>query len=467
MSPDPLQAARALAPGDWLVGGAVRDRLLGRETIDFDLATAQEPRGLARALARRLDAHVFELSEGFGGWRVVARDHAWQVDVVPLLEGRIETDLAARDLTINAIAQRLDDLRLVDPFAGQDDLAAKRLRMVSPAAFGADPLRVLRTARLACELDFAVEPETAGAARAHAGGLNSVSPERVFAELRRLLASPRAVSGLDLLQALGITAVLLPELQALHGVVQSPYHHLDVYEHTRAVLESTIALEGDLENRFPGYGGRLAALLAEPLTGEVSRGEALRFGALLHDIAKPQTRAVTQEGRTTFMGHDVRGAAMAVAILGRWRASQRLCDHVAALTRHHLRLGFLVHSAPLGLRDVYRYLAACEPVGVDVTLLSVADRLATRGRNAEPAIERHVALAREMIAPALAWRERRPRPPLRGDEVAAALGESPGPWLGRLLRELEEEAYAGEISGREQAMARARELAQGDPVGDR
>jgi putative nucleotidyltransferase with HDIG domain len=193
----------------------------------------------------------------------------------------------------------------------------------------------------------------------------------------------------------------------------------------------------------------------------------MRFGALLHDIAKPQTREVSHEGRTTFMGHDVQGAAVAVAILSRLRVSQRLRDYVAGLTRHHLRLGFLVHQAPLSRREVYRYLAACEPVGVDVTMLSVADRLATRGRNAEPAIERHLALARAMIGDALAWQDDRPRPPVRGDEVVRAVGGTPGPWLGRVLAELEQAAYAGEISGRQEALERARQLAEGHPVGDR
>jgi poly(A) polymerase len=462
VSPDPLAVLRDLAPGGYLVGGAVRDRLLGRATADYDIATADEPCRLARALSRRLDAHPFELSEGFGAWRVVARDHSWQIDVLPLLHGRIEADLGQRDLTVNAIAQRLRDDELVDPFGGREDLAAHRLRMVSSRVFGADPLRALRTARLACELAFDVEAETARAARRDAGGLATVAPERIFAELRRVLASDRAVAGLELMESLGVTAVILPELDALRGVRQSPFHHLDVYEHTHAVLASTIELQADPERWFPGHGAALLALLGAPLTGELSRGEAMRFGALLHDIAKPQTRAVSEDGRTTFMGHDLQGAAVVLDILSRLRVSQRLRDHVAALTRHHLRLGFLVHRMPLTRRDTYRYLAACEPVEIDVTVLSVADRLATRGRNSELAIERHLSLAREMLGDALVWQERRPRPPLRGDDLVRELGARPGPWLGRLLTELEEAAYAGEICGREQALARARELTAGD-----
>ena len=170
---------------------------------------------------------------------------------------------------------------------------------------------------------------------------------------------------------------------------------------------------------------------------------------------------MTPEGRVTFIGHDVAGAEIAAAVLARLRASERLREHVAALTRHHLRLGFLVHEMPLGRRAIYRYLRACEPVQVDVTLLSVADRLATRGRGSDEAIARHLELARELLGEALAWREVRPRPPVRGDELARAVGLRPGPELGQLLAELEEASFAGEISSPEEAIDRARAIVGG------
>ncbi len=164
------------------------------------------------------------------------------------------------------------------------------------------------------------------------------------------------------------------------------------------------------------------ALLAEPLADELTRGEALRWGALLHDAAKPLTREVRPEdGRVTFIGHDVRGAELARAVLERLRASERLRAHVAALVRHHLRLGFLVHEPqPLARRTVFAYLRACSPVEVDVTLLSIADRLATRGDRAQEAIEAHMRLARGCSSTdALRWRAQGPpRPLLRGDELA-------------------------------------------------
>jgi poly(A) polymerase len=455
----PLEALAGIAGEPaWLVGGAVRDRLLGRATDDYDVAVGGDARRLARALARSTDAHVFALSEAFGVWRVVARDHRWQVDVLPLVGRSIETDLAHRDFTINAIAEPLNDGGYVDPFGGVDDLRGRVLRMVSTEAFADDPLRTLRLARLACELDFGVDPGTAAAAAARASGLAAVAPERVFAELKRIVIADRALAGLGLMDALGATDVVLPELIAMRGVDQSPYHHLDAYEHTRLVLASTIELSRYPEKWFGSQAAAVARFLDEPLANELSRGQALRFGALMHDVAKPLTRRVTPEGRITFIGHDVVGAEVATEILTRLRASDRLREHVAALTRNHLRLGFLVHEAPIGRRAIYRYLRACEPVQVDVTMLSVADRLATRGRGSDEAITRHLGLARDLLGEALAWREARPRPPVRGDELARAVGLRPGPELGQILRELEEASFAGEITSREQAIDRARSM---------
>jgi tRNA nucleotidyltransferase/poly(A) polymerase len=179
----------------------------------------------------------------------------------------------------------------------------------------------------------------------------------------------------------------------------------------------------------------------------------MRFAALLHDAAKPLTRAVRPDGRVTFLGHDAQGAKLARAVLGRLRSSVRLRDYVATLVAHHLDLGFLVHRRPLDRRAIWRYLQATHPFSADVTIFTVADRLATRGRNAEAAIAAHLEVAREMLD------ADPPAPPLvRGDELIAELGIRPGPQLGRLLAQLAEEQYAGEINTRADALARARHL---------
>ncbi len=490
----------------WLVGGAVRDRLLGRATADLDLVIDGDPADTARALARACGpAACFALSEEFGAWRVVARDGSWQIDVERLRGESLEDDLLLRDFTVNAIAEPLQGGASIDPHGGLRDIEEQRLRMVAPRAFAEDPLRVLRLVRIAVELGLEPERETLLSARAAARGLESVSAERVFMELRRILDAPGALRGLELAREVGAIAVVLPELEALRDVQQSHFHHRDVHDHTLEVLERTIALQRDPAVLLSGgsggqgdgasaeYGdgasakhgdgasakhgdgtsakhgegaaermaGEVKALLAEPLADGLTRGGALRWGALLHDAAKPATRAVRADGRVTFIGHDVAGAALAREVLGRLRASERLQGHVAALVRHHLRLGFLVHDPqPLARETVFAYLRATEPVEVDVTLLSVGDRLATRGDKATEAIEAHMRLAHTMLDDALRWRAQggSPRALLRGDELARELGIPLGPRVGELLEELARAQYAGRVQTPEQALDFTRSL---------
>jgi putative nucleotidyltransferase with HDIG domain len=383
------------------------------------------------------------------------------VDLTALRGGSIEADLAARDFTIGAVAVPLGGGDLVDPHGGLADLERGVLRVVREDSFAADPLRLLRAARLAAELELELDAGTLALARSEAARAAEPAGERQLVELRELLGGPHPLRGLELLDELGLTDVVLPEVAALRGVEQGPNHHLDVHGHTLAVLERTLEVERDLD-RFAGERAEEAsAFLAEPLADEMTRGTALRFGALLHDIAKPQTRG-ERAGFVTFIGHDREGVAVIEGIGARLRASRALTRHLQALTLHHLRLGFLVHEAPLPQRRVHEYLRATDPVSADVTLLTVADRLSARGSGpfaTEEAVEAHLTLARQLLAAALDWR--RDGPPerlLRGDELAAELGIAPGPEVGELLAELEAAQYAGEIGTREEAVALAGRL---------
>jgi len=459
----PFVKAVQLAVGEgreaWIVGGAVRDAALAGEVRDLDLAVRGDPKPLARAIAAELGDHAFELSAEFRTWRVVSRRHGWQVDLTALRGDAIEEDLAGRDFTIGAVAVPLGDGEAVDPFSGLADLDARLLRAVGEQSFGEDPLRLLRAARLAAQLDLEIDPATAHLAQAAARRAGDPAGERQLAELRQLLGGPDPLRGLRLLGELGITAVVLPELETLRGVEQGPNHHLDVYDHTVAVLEHTLEVERDLD-RFAGEdAAAVAELLDEPLADEMTRRTALRFGALFHDIAKPATKA-ERDGFVGFRGHDEVGVEVVGGICRRLRASRRLTQHLQALTRHHLRLGFLIPEMPLTRRRVHSYLRTTEPVIVDVTLLTVADRLSARGKGpiASPEmVSAHLELARQMIAAGLEWRrEGPPTPLLRGDEIVAELGIEPGPEVGSALAELEAAQYAGEVTDRRGAIEHLR-----------
>jgi poly(A) polymerase len=454
-------ARRALEGEAWIVGGAIRDALLGEPVSDADLAvTPGEEKRAARTIADAAGGSAFALSAEHATWRAIVPE-GWHVDVAALRAETIEADLEARDFTVDAIAVPLTGGEPLDPTGGLADAEARRLRAASERTFEQDPLRLLRAVRIASRHDLGIEEGTAALARTAAPRAADPAGERQFAELRAIVGGPRPLAALALMDELELTGVVLPELNALRGVVQNPNHHLDVLGHTLKVLEEWLAIEADL----PAFAGELAeataAFLAEPLADELNRTEALRFGALFHDLGKPETRGESGS-YVTFIGHDQAGARITAEICQRLRTSRRLSTHLQGLALHHLRLGFLIHQRPLSRRVVYEYLRATEPVPVDVTLLSAADRLAARGTGpiAGPEmIGAHLELAREMLADGLAWhREGPPAPPLTGEELGAELGLEPGPELGRVLEELREATYAGEISDRAGALELARKL---------
>lgn len=465
-APATRAAREALAAEDdvWIVGGAVRDAIAGREVTDLDLAVAGEEASAARRIAEAAGGIAFELSAEFATWRALAPGRDWHVDVARMRGGGIEADLAVRDFTVNAIAVPLADPEAepLDPHGGAADGAAGRLRAVSERSFADDPLRILRAARLGAQLGFEIEPATVTLAREAAPRAGEPAGERQLAELRMLVAGPDPVRGLGLLDELGATAGVLPELAALHGVEQNPNHHLDVHGHTIEVLRRLLEVERDLDRYAGNAAPALRDLLAEPLADELTRGEALRFGAILHDVGKPATRRHHGGGFVSFVGHDREGAALVRAACARLKASRALSRHLEQLTLHHLHLGFMASERPLTRRRLYEYLDLTAPVAADVTVLTVADRLSARGLGPTASaemVEAHLELAREVLPEAIAWhRHGRPRAPIRGDELAAALGIEPGPELGRLLAEIEAGVFTGEVETPEDAIALARSV---------
>jgi putative nucleotidyltransferase with HDIG domain len=461
-----VAAARTALEDDgettWIVGGAVRDALLGEPVSDADLAVAPGREGsAARAVSRVAGGSAFPLSEEHATWRVISSTEGWHLDVAALRAETIDADLRARDFTVNAIAVPLRGGEPIDPTGGIADSKARLLRATSVRTFADDPIRLLRAARLGARHSLTVDAGTLELARSEAARAADPAGERQFAELRGIMSGPEPLRGLELMEELGLTPVVLPELEELRGVIQNPNHHLDVLGHTLAVLREWLALEADPRGFAGDLTPQIEDLIAEPLADELTRGEALRFGALLHDVGKPETRS-EGGGYVTFIGHDEVGARIIGDICRRLKTSRRLGSYLEGLARNHLRLGFLIHQRPLSRRAVYDYLAATEPVAADVTLLSVADRLAARGEGplASPEmVEAHLDLAREILTEALIWhREGAPRPPVTGDDLAAELGVPPGPEMGRVLEELRAATFAGEIRDRPEAMERAREL---------
>lgn len=443
----------------WVVGGAVRDAALGREVKDLDLVLDGSPEAATRRVAAKLGGFAFELSSEFPTWRARDRDGSWQVDFASLRGGGIEADLGLRDFTVGAVAIDLATGHGLDPFRGLADLDAGILRAVGPESFTADPLRCMRAARLVAQFGWRIDQGTVALGRASAARAGEPAGERILAELCRLAAAADPPAGLAAMDELGLLKPVLPEIEALKGVIQGPNHHLDVYGHTIEVLEGVLRIESDLE-RFVGESAvAVRELLDEDLADGASRSTGLRLAALFHDCAKPQTRS-EQDGFISFRGHDLQGADSIRQIFSRLKSSNRLAEYVAALARHHLILGFMVPARPLDRHQIYQYLSHTDPVSIDVTLLTVADRLAARGTSSianDEMVAGHLELASEMVANALEWRQTGPPAQfLPGDELARALGVEPGPDLGRVIEALAEARYVGEVGSASEAVEFAR-----------
>jgi len=462
-SPDEVTAAARFALGSgeagWLVGGCLRDELLGLPVRDVDIVVDGAAEPFSRSLADRLGAAVFASSDAFGTWRLVLGD--LHVDVAPLRGeaaapaaeppdpatrgARLDADLRARDFTVDAMARPLDGDELVDPLSGLDDLAARRLRLCSSSALDDDPLRVVRLARLARGFDLVPDAAATAAALRAAAGLTAVSGERLCDELSAVLATSGAAVAFRDLAVWGALAVVLPELDGLRGVEQNPYHHLDVFEHT---LEGLTYVRGVVEQL--GGVGHLTSPSDAGLPG-VAPLVPVSWAVLLHDIGKPAARRVDEEGRVLFWHHDEIGREMAAAIAARLRMSNRFAAYLGTLIRQHLRLGFLVREQPLTRRALARYRRDVSPWVFESVVVSLCDRLATRGEKTSlTSMARHFRVARSV------WTAvgKAPVPRvLSGHEVMELLGLEPGVAVGQALDALEEEVEAGDITTAAEARA--------------
>lgn len=468
-------------PG-YLVGGSLRDAILGRPLTDLDLAVSGSASSFARALADRLGGHFVLLDAERGIARAVLDEGPVPIIDVAPLRGDIHADLGERDFTIDALAAPIDALAvdspvaLIDPHGGLRDLEKGIVRLVSEQALVEDPLRLLRAVRLAAQLDFRLAPETADAIRRHAARIGRSAAERQRDELACCFATPRAGQSLRLMDDLGLLERVFPEVTAGRGVTQPKEHYWDVFDHA---IETVTALDFMLAEQEPAKGGREARFwralwdalaflpgLREHLTEQVSEGRSratlLKLAALLHDVAKPETRAPDATGRVRFFGHAERGAEVARRALRRLRFSRREVELLATMVKDHLRPGQLGQSASGGpsRRALFRFFRDTGEAAESIFLLSLADHLAARGpRLRIDGWQRHVAY----IAHVLARRHEEEaivRPPrlLTGDDIMAALAIGPGPEVGRLLAALEEAQASGEIADRADALAFVRRL---------
>ncbi|MDO5644706.1 MAG: CCA tRNA nucleotidyltransferase [Dermabacter sp.] len=434
-----------------LVGGPVRDALLGRSSDDLDFTTSAHPEETERILRAWVGGGaIWDMGRAFGtlgaqkdGVKVeitTYRTEEYDADSrkpTVTFGTAIEGDLSRRDFTVNAMAVRLPSLDFVDPFGGLYDLATGVLRTpVAPEqSFSDDPLRMLRAVRFVSQLGFSIEAETAQAIRALAGRLEIVSAERVREELVKLIVGAHPRAALEQMVELGLAAIVLPELPAMQLEIDEHHRHKDVYTHSLTVLDQAIDLETGADGPVPGP------------------DFILRFAALMHDVGKPDTRAYEPGGVVTFRFHEVVGARMTAKRMKALKFDKDTTKAVARLVELHLRFhGYA--DAEWSDSAVRRYVSDAGPLLQRLHRLTRADcttrnkRKAAMLRGAYDDLERRIAEveAREEIG--------KIRPDLDGRAIMELLGLEPGPLVGEAYSYLLELRMEEGPLGREAATER-------------
>jgi tRNA nucleotidyltransferase/poly(A) polymerase len=467
----------------YLVGGAVRDALLGQVSHDFDFAVPSGAAQLARRAANALGGDFYVLDEEFDAARVIIKDTSGVRDVLDFTSYRgkdVTADLVGRDLTINAIALDVKNRTTLDPLHGATDLRERRIRQCSPTSMKEDPIRILRAVRLAAALEFRIETATRGAMKAAADSLPWTSAERQRDEVFKMLDGPRPDASLRALEMLGVFPYMMSELSELKGVLQSEPHIHDVWEHTLSVMQH---LDGMLNLLLGGKhddaNGILASLLglgmgryranigehlSKPLNPDRTARAVMQFAALYHDVGKPHCRSADAHGRTHFYGHEHAGAEAIEARATAWKLSNAETARVRGVVENHLRFFFLAArneaaGEPPSRRAIYRFFRDADEGAIDVILLGLADLRGTRG----------YALTQQTWA---AWVEvgrilldnlwERPHesvsPPrlVDGHDLMRELALEPGPAVGELLEAIREAQASGEVATRAEALEYAR-----------
>lgn len=464
----------------YFVGGIVRDRLLGRGSeSDLDVAFDGDALAVGRELAAELGGSLVPLSVPRGIVRVVLpggsvgdgeAEATCTVDLSGFAHG-IESDLARRDFTVNAMAVPVarwhdDDFApaVIDPYGGKADLARRILRALTPDVFVDDPGRLLRAVRLSGEMRLLIEPETVRLLVQHSSLLPTVAPDRVREEFLRILAPGGARARIEALDRLGLLAHVVPELMAAKGVEQPRMHYWDVWGHSLHTVEGAEGVTGGHQNSpvfsCVPWTPESEAYFAEVVCDGHTRRTVLKLAALFHDIAKPQTKTVEPDGRTRFFGHSEQGAVIAEERLRHLRLSFRGVSMVSRMVEHHLRPTGMSPSGKSNNgewptdRAIYRYFRDVGDVSLDTLYLCLADYLGAKGPElSHPEWVNHAKMISHVLQTGSTEPVSATTPRLvNGHDLMSCFRLPPGPHIGSLLSVVEEARAAGEIDTREQAL---------------
>jgi poly(A) polymerase len=450
-----------------LVGGFLRDHVLGRRAHDLDFAVSSDAVALARRFAKAIKGAFVLLDEESGCARVAKKypDGMWTYDFADFRAKTLKGDLAGRDFTINTLTLDISDIDLKKPLADQvagdrrawGDIKAKTVRVVGPKTFKDDPLRLLRAYSLRAQLGFKIEPKTLVTIKAQKASIRSVSAERIREELFKVLSSPRVAEVIRSMDRDGMFFEVIPQVRVMYGVEQGGFHHLNVWKHS---LEALTQLEKLLKRMSSD--AVLMAYLNEELGGGHSRLSILRLACILHDIGKPDTKKKEPGGRTSFHTHEHVGRRIVRIISRQLILSSKERYALEDMVTYHLRPGYLSNFKRPSDKAVYRYFRDTKDNAVAIVLLSMADQRATRGAlTTEHDVLHHEEICLPLISKFFEKKkETKLTRLLTGYDLIKELGLEPGPLFSKILLKVEEAQQLGKVVTRQDALALARKAAK-------
>ena len=490
----PIDSIVSVLPSNipmFLVGGAVRDAILHKDLHDLDFIVLDDGLKVGRQVADRLKAAYYPLDKERKSGRVVHQrsDGSYLVIDFTVRQGsNLESDLSARDFTVNAIAVDVKrNHELFDPLSGTADLDAQLLRSCSPDSFISDPIRIIRGIRFAAEFNFRFHPQTRSLMQEATPLIPQTAPERLRDEFFKILDVPQVSKSIQALDSLDALHYLLPELSNLKGVNQSPPHHENAWNHSLSTVDcfseilklftkgdAKILIDDELRDSFIRYLSsfkqKIGIHLETPISRERSLKSLINLAALYHDIGKIDTFEINKAGLLHFHGHEKVGAQIINRRAKKLRLSNAENGRLVTIIRNHMRPLLLAQSGrELSRRAIYRFYKDTRSAGVDVCLLSLADTLATY--NLSPPLivwEELLDIVRHLLT---AWFNQRsstvsPSPLISGNDLIEQFGLKPGPIVGDLLEVVREAQAEGKVKTKEEAMALAHRLLGSASISD-
>jgi len=435
--------------GAYLIGGSVRDLLLGRTPADYDVVVFENPGKFADRTAAGTQGRLVPMGKPGKMIMRVITDTA-VLDISNVNGTSIEDDLSQRDFTINAMAYDLSSKELIDPLGGLRDLDQKKIRMVSKHVFRADPIRLIRAFRMGAGLDFKIEPRTVAAITDDAALIQDSAGERIRAEFFKILATSKSYTYLSQMADAGLLFAIFPELGMLTGCIQNKYHRYDVFEHSMQSYCQLEAMLSDLSRCFP--------TTWQQITQDIERHKTtlLKYATLLHDIGKPAVKRLDNKGEFHFYGHAKKGADLAKLISKRLKLSSRERDFIDFIIRNHLRplSLFIAHQKKtLTSKGVTRFFMKCKDNIPYMLLHAVADFKAKQ----DLATARNKAfvtfLETLMDNFFSGFQHQSKTPPLiTGYDLIDEFGLSPSPLFKKILKHVEEARLSNTICSKPAAL---------------